>query len=257
MPESCLYMGEVVHRRFTPVRHELRYRVFNLFIDVDRLDETAASLRLFGYNQRRLISLRDRDHGPGDGTPIREHAWKLVRGAEGGAQVARIFMFCYPRVLGYVFNPLTVYYGFDASGRLHMMVYEVNNTFGGRHSYVVPVTGTMAQHAEKHFFVSPFNKVEGRYSFHFNTPAEKLALGVALSVGEQPVLKAYVSGARRKLDDANLLRAFAAMPFLTLKVIGAIHLEALRLWWKGLKLNRRPRGPNHTIDFVPKGNAKP
>lgn len=257
MPHSCLYMGEVVHKRFTPVLHELRYRVFNLFADVDRLAETASALRLFSYNRPGLFSIRDRDHGPGDGTPIREHAWKLMRGAEGGEQVTRIFMFCYPRVLGYVFNPLTVYYGFDANGGLRMMIYEVNNTFGGRHSYVAPVAGALAQRAEKHFFVSPFNKVEGRYSFHFNAPAEKLALGVALSVGEKPVLKAYVSGTRQRLDDANLLRAFAGVPFLTFKVIGAIHLEALRLWWKGLKLNKRPRGPNHTIDFLPESSAKP
>lgn len=257
MPESCLYMGEVVHKRFTPVRHELRYRVFNVFLDVDRLAETASSLRLFSYNRPGLFSIRDRDHGPGDGTPIRDHAWRLVRAAEGGEQVTRIFMFCYPRVLGYVFNPLTVYYGFDGQDRLRMMIYEVNNTFGGRHSYVVPVSENQAQHAEKSFFVSPFNKVEGQYSFHFTEPAAKLALGVALSIAGKPVLNAYVSGVRRTLDDKQLFAAFARFPFLTLKVISGIHLEALRLWWKGLKLNKRPKGPNHTIDFVPKGNAQP
>ncbi len=256
MPENGLYMGEVVHKRFTPVRHELRYRVFNILIDVDRIEDAAASLRLFSYNRPGLVSLRDRDHGPGDGTPIRDHAWSLIRKAEGGEQVSRIFMFCYPRVLGYVFNPLTVYYGFDAQDRLRMMIYEVNNTFGGRHSYVVPVSESLVQHADKHFFVSPFNKVEGRYSFHFTVPGEKLALGVALSVGGQPVLKAYVSGTRRPLDDAQLMRCFAHMPFLTLKVIAGIHVEALRLWWKGLKLHRRPAGPNHTVDFVPGGRAK-
>ena len=139
MPETCLYRGEVVHRRLNPVRHELRYRVFNLFADVDKLEETSASLRFFSYNRFNLFSVLDRNHGPGDGTPIREHAWKLVHGAEGGENVKRVFMFCYPSVLGYVFNPLTVYYGFDAGERLRVMIYEVNNTFGGRHSYVVPV----------------------------------------------------------------------------------------------------------------------
>lgn len=257
MPENGLYAGEVVHKRFTPVRHTLRYRVFNVLLDVDRLAETASALKLFSYNRPGLFAIRDRDHGPGDGTPIRDHAWKLMRGADGGAAVTRIFMFCYPRVLGYVFNPLTVYYGFDADSRLRVMIYEVNNTFGGRHSYVVPVAEGVAQQADKRFFVSPFNKVEGRYSFHFSVPGDRLALGVALSAGGKPVLKAYVSGARRSLDDTQLLKAFAAMPFLTLKVIGGIHLEALRLWWKGLKLNRRPRGPNHTIDFVPGGKLRP
>lgn len=257
MPETSLYRGEVVHRRLTPVRHELRYRVFNLFADVDQLEDTAARLRLFSYNRLNVFSVMDRNHGPGDGTPIREHVWKLVHGAEGGENVKRVFMFCYPSVLGYVFNPLTIYYGFDAEDRLRLMIYEVNNTFGGRHSYVVPVGADFAQTAPKHFFVSPFNAVEGNYSFHFTCPGEKMALGVALSIAEKPVLNAYVSGTRASLTDRALLRSFLGVPFLTFKVIGAIHLQALRLWWKGLKLKRRPQGPNHTVDFLPEVTSKP
>lgn len=257
MPESCLYHGEVVHRRLSPLRHELRYRVFNLFADVDGLEALSARLRLFGYNRLNLFGINDRNHGPGDGTPIREHAWRLVRAAEGGGEVSRIFMFCYPSVLGYVFNPLTVYYGYDDRNLLRVMVYEVNNTFGGRHSYVVPVGESFAQSAPKHFFVSPFNAVEGRYIFRFTAPEQSMALGVALSVGGTPVLKAYVSGERAPLNDAMLLRSFLSVPFLTLKVIGAIHLQALKLWWKGLKINRRPAGPNHTVDVLPEVSSKP
>lgn len=257
MPETCLYRGEVVHRRLHPLRHELRYRVFNLFADVDQLAETAAHLRLFSYNRFNLFGINDRNHGPGDGTPVKDHAWALARGADGGGAVTRIFMFCYPSVLGYVFNPLTVYYGFDADDRLRLMIYEVNNTFGGRHSYVVPVGETFAQTAPKHFFVSPFNAVEGKYDFHFSTPAEKMALGIALTVDSKPVLNAYVSGERLTLNDANLVRSFLSLPFLTFKVIGAIHLQALRLLWKGLKLNTRPKGPNHTVDILPEVSPKP
>jgi DUF1365 family protein len=247
----------VVHRRLNPLRHELRYRVFNLFADVDRLEEAASHLRLFSYNRFNLFSINDRNHGPGDGTPVREHVWKLARGADGGEAVTRIFMFCYPSVLGYVFNPLTVYYGFDAEDRLRLMIYEVNNTFSGRHSYVVPVGETFAQTAPKHFFVSPFNAVEGKYDFHFSAPGEKMALGIALSVEGKPILNAYVSGERMALSDANLARSFLGLPFLTFKVIGAIHLQALRLWWKGLKLNTRPEGPNHTVDILPEVLPKP
>jgi DUF1365 family protein len=257
MPETCLYHGEVVHRRLNPVRHELRYRVFNLFADVDRLEDMSKRLRLFSYNRFNLFSILDRNHGPGDGTPIQEHAWRLVREAEGGEQVSRVFMFCYPSVLGYVFNPLTVYYGFDVLDRLRLMIYEVNNTFGGRHSYVVPVGGELAQRAPKNFFVSPFNAVEGQYIFHFATPSERIALGVALSVAERPMLNAYVSGVRGRLCDSALLRSFIGVPFLTLKVIGAIHLQALRLWWKGLPFKKRPQAPNHTVDFLPEVTSKP
>ena len=152
----------MVHRRLIPLRHELRYRVFNLFADVDQLAELGGTPRLFSYNRLNLFSVMDRNHGPGDGTPIRDHMWKLVRAVEAGRDVKRIFMFCYSSVLGYVFNPLTVYYGVDADERPRVMIYEVNNTFGGRHSYVVPVGDELAQTAPKHFFASPFNAVEGR-----------------------------------------------------------------------------------------------
>ncbi|WP_373505069.1 DUF1365 domain-containing protein [Aestuariivirga sp.] len=257
MAETCLYEGEVVHRRLNPVRHVLRYRVFNLFADVDQLASTSKRLRLFSYNRINLFSIMDNNHGPGDGTPIRDHAWRLVREAGAGGDVKRIFMFCYPSVFGYVFNPLTVYYGFDAEDRPRLMIYEVNNTFGGRHSYVVPVGETLSQSAPKHFFVSPFNAVEGRYDFHFSAPGEKMALGVALTVNQRPILNAYVSGVRRPLDDRNLLRSFLGLPFLTFKVIGAIHLQALRLWWKGLRLKPRPEAPNHTVDILPEVSTKP
>lgn len=257
MTESCLYHGEVVHRRLNPMRHEMRYRVYNLLADVDRLGDLSSSLKLFSYNRFNLFSISDRNHGPGDGTPVREHAWSLVRAAPGGEGVRRIFMFCYPRVLGYVFNPLTVYYGLDAEDRLRLMIYEVNNTFGGRHSYVLPVGDTLAQTAPKHFFVSPFNAVEGHYTFNFTAPEARIALGVALSVEDKPVLKAYVSGVRRPLSDANLLRSFLSIPLLTLKVTAAIHLHALKLWWKGLKLRRRPAGPNHTVDILPEARSQP
>lgn len=257
MALSCLYHGEVVHRRLNPLRHELRYRVFNLFADVDRLDELSQSLKLFGYNRFNLFSIMDRNHGPGDATPVREHAWRLVRESDAGHAVSQVFMFCYPSVLGYVFNPLTVYYGLDAEDRLRLMIYEVNNTFGGRHSYVLPVGDSNAQSAPKHFFVSPFNAVEGHYTFNFTAPGEKMALGVALSVDGAPVLKAYVSGRRKPLTDANLLRSFLGIPLLTLKVTAAIHLHAARLWWKGLRFIRRPAAPNHTVDFLPEARSQP
>ena len=166
-------------------------------------------------------------------------------------------MHTYARVLGYVFKPVSFWYCHRADGSLAAIVAEVNNTFGGRHSYVLPVGDSLAHSAPKHFFVSPFNAVEGHYTFNFTAPEEKMALGIALSVADVPVLKAYVSGTRKPLTDANLLRAFLSVPLLTLKVTAAIHLHALKLWWKGLKLKRRPGGPNHTVDHVPEARSQP
>lgn len=256
MLTSCLYSGEVVHRRLSPIRHELRYTVFNLFADVDRLSDTASSLRLFSYNRLNLFSIMDRNHGKGDGTPIAQHAWSLVREVACGPDIKKIFMFCYPSILGYVFNPLTVYYGFDADERLRVMIYEVNNTFGGRHSYVIPFQDDASQKAPKHFFVSPFNAVEGEYLFHVSVPQQKMALGVALTANGKPVLKAYVTGVSTAFTDANLIRSFLSVPFLTIKIIGAIHWEAFRLWRKGLRPKRRPQAQNHTVDVLPGGTSK-
>ncbi len=238
--QSCLYLGEVVHKRLAPVRHQLRYRVFNLFIDVDALPELARRSRLFGYNRFNLLGISDRDHGAGDGRPIRKHLENLARSVKGGAEVTRFFMFCYPRVLGYVFNPLTVYYGYDATGALRLMIYEVNNTFGGRKSYVIPMAGGLHQKAGKTFYVSPFNAVEGEYGFHLALPDERLSIGITLTTPLGPTLKAYFSGERRPLTDANLLRLFFGLPLQSFRIIGAIYWQALKLWRKGLRIQPRP-----------------
>lgn len=247
---SSLYHGEVVHRRHRPVRHELRYTVFNIFADIDELALLSRRLKLLSYNRFNVFSIADRNHGPGDGTPIRDHIWKLVKAAETGGEVKRVFMFCYPSVFGYAFNPLTVYYGFDAGGGLRLMIYEVNNTFGERHSYVIPVDGASRQSCAKQLYVSPFNKVEGRYDFNFQTPGDDLKLSVTLSTQQGPCLSAWFTGNRTPLTDAALLRSFIGLPLLPLKIIGGIHLEAAKLWWKGMRLVKRPLPPAAPVSIA-------
>ena len=229
---GALYRTKIVHRRFKPVAHELRYRATYLLLDIDRLDETARRLWLFG--------LRDRDLGPsGEGDlPTRLRRMLAERGH--GAGLARIEMLCLPRSLGYVFNPLTTYYGYDADGTLRLMVYEVSNTFGERTHYVLPVpeTGRLTTHQDcrKTMAVSPFNDEAGRYDFTFAAPHDKLALTVTLSREEGRILSAYLSGERRPLSDREILKAFLRDPLQNYRVIGGIHWEAFKLWRKGLQL---------------------
>ncbi|NJM29341.1 MAG: DUF1365 domain-containing protein [Rhizobiales bacterium] len=240
---SCLYRGEVVHKRMKPVQHALRYRVSNVFLDVDELEGHSGKLRLFGYNRFNLFSVMDRDHGPGDGTPIAQHVRSLARQMPEGAKAERFFMFCYPRMMGYVFNPLTVYFGYTGDGALCVTIYEVNNTFGGRASYVLPVAPgqtSIHQNCAKEFHVSPFNRVEGSYGFHAAIPSDKISLGILYRDSEGPCLKAYVTGNRQELSDRALLKTIAAFPFMTLKVIAGIHWEAAKLWLKGLRIEPGP-----------------
>lgn len=241
--KSCLYHGEVVHRRSAPVRHELRYRVFNLFADIDELPELDERLRLFSYNRFNLFSIADRNHGAGDGSSLRAHVWAMVREVDPDCGITQVFMFCYPGVLGFVFNPLTVYYGYTAAGQLRLMIYEVNNTFGQRHSYVIPANDTWEQSCAKSFYVSPFNDADGRYHFRISPPGDTLKLAITLHTAGKPCLAAWFTGTREDLTDRNLFRSFASLPAMPLKVYGGIHWEAARLWIKGLRFKPRPAPP--------------
>ena len=247
-----IYNGTVVHKRVRPKRHALSYRVFSCLFDVDRLGELDRRLRLFSYNRFNLVSLNDRDHSGNE--PLGAYLRRVADESGHGAGVHRFLMLCYPSVLGYVFNPLTVYYGLDREDRVRLMVYEVSNTFGERMTYVLPTgpdaDGVIFQECAKRFFVSPFNDVEGRYQFHVTPPAEKLTVGVALRTGEGPLMTAHFAGNHAPFTDGGLMKAIARTGWLTGKVIAGIHYEALRLWLKGLRLKKRPPAPNPSITFV-------
>ena len=242
---SKLCLGTVVHRRYRPKAHALRYRVFSLLIDLDEVETLGSRLRLFSFNRSNLFSLYEKDHGDAAGQNLKNAIVKKVQAVNPETEIERVVMLCFPRVLGYVFNPLTVYYCFSGDEQLASIVYEVNNTFGDRHHYVLPVEvpsgRALAQSCTKQMYVSPFNAVEGKYEFHVSMPGDKLAIGINLRVDGAPVLKAYLSAHTKTLNDRTLLLAFARMPAMTFKVIAAIHWEALRLWLKGLRIVKRPK----------------
>lgn len=249
---TALYEGVVVHKRLRPVRHALRYHVFSLLLDCGKLPEIDRRLRLFSYNRFNVLSLYDRDHG--DGSSLPRYLQSIAE--RSGAKTERFLMLCYPRMLGYGFNPVTVYFGLNAEGRPVLIVYEVNNTFGERKSYVIPVApdaaaGTISQTCRKSFYVSPFNAVEGRYSFNLTLPGDEITVGIALGDDDGPLLKAHFRGTRSDLSDLMLLVALLRTGWLSVKVIAAIHFEALRLWLKGLRPTKRPPAPETPINFIP------
>ena len=248
-PAAYLYEGHVAHRRLRPVAHRFRYRVISLIIDLDRLDAADRLSPLFGVNRGSLVSFHERDHGKRDGTPLGLQARKLAAEAGVEGEVEKVLLICYPRVLGHAFNPLSVYYLIDAWGGLACMLYEVHNAFAQRHIYVARVEpgeggrDGLRQTRDKLLYVSPFIDMAMRYEFYVTTPAERLFLRISERDREGPVMVATFAAARRVLSSRSLLASCLAVPLLGLKVIGAIHFEAARLWLKGLRPFARPAPP--------------
>jgi len=251
---SALYFGEVLHQRLKPRRHRLHYRVFSMLLDLDEIDGLARRCRLFSRNRFNLFSFCDRDHGPGDGTPLR--AWVEGHLAEAGIDLdgGPIRLLCFPRMLGYVFNPLSVYFCHAPDGALRAVIYEVRNTFGQRHSYLIPIGGgaggAVHQSCAKAFYVSLFNDVEGGYRFSVAPPTDSLAIVINQFDDQGPLLNAWLRGRREMLGDRMLFTAFLRYPLMTVKVIAGIHWEALKLWRKGLRIIRRPAPPAHAVTIV-------
>lgn len=251
---AAIYRGEVVHERLRPKHHKLRYRVFSLLVDLDQIAELGQSFRLFSHNRFNLFSFHDRDHGPGDGHDLAGHIRALLAQAGLADYGARILLLSYPRMLGYVFNPLSVYFCLDGAGRIGAVAYEVSNTFHERKTYLLAAEGggggSLYQKCAKSFYVSPFNTARGAYSFHIQPPDERVGIGVALRDEQGPLLRAHFAGAREPMSERTLAKLALRYPLMTLKVIGGIHLEALRLWWKGVPLARRQAAPGYSVEFV-------
>jgi DUF1365 family protein len=239
---ASLYVGEVMHARLKPIGHRFSYRVMSLLIDLDRLAAADRQSPLFGVNRAALYSFREADHGDRNGSPLRAYAQRCA--AERGIDLTggRVLLLCYPRLLGYTFNPLSVYFCYRAGGELALVIYEVHNTFGEIHPYVLPVqpdqisAAGVRQSQDKLFYVSPFIEMAMRYHFRVLPPKDSVRLRILETDRDGPLLAATFSGRRRALNTAELLRAFFALPLVTLKIVAAIHWEALRLSAKGARL---------------------
>jgi DUF1365 family protein len=254
--DASLYTGRVTHQRLRPMRHRLGYRMYSLLLDLDALPALAARLRLFSLDRFNLFSLHQRDHGAGAGG-LRAHVDTQLQTA-GFVPGGRVLLLAMPRILGYAFNPLSVYFCHAPGGALQAVLYEVNNTFGERHSYLIAVDpaqqqgGRVQQRCAKQLHVSPFLDLDMRYTFRVEPPraGSPLSIGIEAADAQGPVLVAHYAAAGRPLTDAALARVFFTHPLLTLKVIVAIHWQALQLWCKGARLRRQPAAPAQPITIV-------
>ena len=239
---SSLCEGRVHHRRLARPKHAFRYRVFLALLDLDELPALDQRLRLFGHNRRGAVSFRDSDHLEASGRGVRAELAEAVRKAGHDMPDGRVELLTHCRVLGYVFNPVSVFYCYDRDERLALALAEVNNTYGDRHCYVLPVAEpSFDGRSKKLMHVSPFFQPDaGTYRWDLPAPSDRVSLGIDLTREGEPVLAARLSLDRKPLTDRSLASALLRYPFMTVQVIGAIHFEALRLWRKGARFWGRP-----------------
>jgi DUF1365 family protein len=259
MTASSLYSGIVRHRRFGLKTHALRYRMYMALLDLDDLDALDGRLKLFSRNRFNLFSFHDRDHldasakDPASGSLRAQVEADLAEAGItlGGGQITLLSL---PRILGYAFNPLSVYFCHQADGALVAILYAVRNTFRQRHTYLIPVepggSGAIEQTCQKVFYVSPFMDMDMTYAFRVVAPGGNVSVAVDGMQNGARVIATSFAGTQQPLTDRGILRAFLGHPLLSFAVVAGIHWEALKLWLKGVRLRTRPAPPAHAVSII-------
>jgi DUF1365 family protein len=231
---SALYTGTLTHARRSPARHVFRYPVSYWLFDLDELPELERRMRLFSVNRPNVVSLHDRDHF--DGAPLKQAVIDLA----GDPTIGRVLMLTQPRVLGYVFNPVTFYWCYRGDGSLACMVAELNNTFGERLPEVLHGPELRYEH-RKRLHVSPFFGLDQSYEYAFSEPQDEVwaRIHVRDDGGARP-LTAVLHGRRRELSNRSLTALLLRYPLQPLQVTALIHFEALRLWRKRVPFHHKP-----------------
>ena len=239
---SYIYTGNVIHKRFKPKIHSFNYNVFSLLIDLSEIDLLHKTLKIFSYNKLNIISFFDKDHGARDGSSLKEWVLDNLRKNNIDTNDVHIKLLCYPRIFGYVFNPLSVFYVYDKNFDLISILYEVKNTFGEQHVYVFKTKKdqNLIQHmCKKKFHVSPFIEMNCIYFFRLLKPGNKISVIIDLNDPVGKVLYASQDGIKSELTNRNLLKSYLKHPLMTFKIIIAIHYEAFKLWTKGIKFIKK------------------
>jgi DUF1365 family protein len=243
MINSNIYNGTVIHKRFKPKEHFFKYSVFSLLIDLSELDYLDKQVRFFSYNKMNLISFYDKDHGNRDGTSIIDWVKKNLNQNNISSENIKIKLLCYPRILGYVFNPLSVFYVYNNQDKLIAILYEVKNTFGEQHTYIFKINNSdkLLQHnCLKKFHVSPFIEMDCKYFFRTLTPDKKMSVVIdQYDNNDDKLLYASQDGYIADLKSSELLKSYVKHPLMTFKIIIAIHFEAFKLWSKGIKFIKK------------------
>ncbi len=247
--KSCLYSGQVFHRRNRPKQHVLKYSVFTLLLDLSEVESLDSSLWLFSHNRFNLFGFHDTDFGELKDEPLVGYVNRKLSEAGIEKSPSRVLLSCYPRILGFVFNPLSLFYCLDSDGSCFAVVHEVHNTFGERHAYVLPVSTEaqssewINQSADKELFVSPFAHMNMSYQFRLNQPDERQVIVIRANDEDGLLITASYTASKQELTASRLLKFFMVFPLLSAKVVLGIHWEALRLYIKGVPwFKHQPKG---------------
>jgi len=246
---SCLYECAVMHHRLAPKEHHFRHDIFMFYLDLDELDALAQTIRCFSRNRRNLYTFRDDDHLPSGSQPLKQRLLDYVTASGISLDPrGRIMLLTLPRVAGYIFNPVSIYYCFDPSGAPCCAIAEVGNTFGEMKLFLLRPEefheNKMFQKVTpKHFYVSPFSSLELSFDFKLRIPGENLDIRIDDRDGDEKILLSTLTGQRIGLSNPRLLWFTVKYPLVTLKVIALIHWHAFVLWLKHVPFHRKADNP--------------
>ena len=247
---SCIYNGEVTHTRFKPVRHFLKYKTFSLLIDLDEINILDKSIGIFSHNKFNIFSFYDKDHGDRDGGNLKDWVISNLKKFRIKENITNIKVLCYPRILGYVFNPLSIFYCYEKD-KLVAIFYEVKNTFNEQHTYIFKIKNNdeIIQKCRKKFYVSPFMDMETFYNFKLLNPKDKLSVFIKQTDADGTILTATQTGDKKEFSYKQLAINFLKYPLMTIKIISSIHYEALLLWKKGAIYRKREVKLKNNLSF--------
>ncbi len=249
---SCIYNGKVIHKRFKPKEHFFKYKVFSLLLDLSELSLLDKKLKIFSYNKFNILSFYDIDHGPRDGTSLISWVKENLNNNNINSNEIKIKLLCYPRVWGYIFNPLSIFFVYDKNLNLISILYEVKNTFGEQHTYVFKIDkdNQLLEHScKKKFHVSPFIEMNCLYYFKILKPTDKLSVVINQNDDNGKLLFASQDGLKNELNNKNLMISYISNPLMSFKIIGGIHFEAFKLWIKGIKLVKKKFKIKNNVTF--------
>jgi DUF1365 family protein len=242
MINSAIYNGQVIHKRFKPKVHYFKYKVFSLLLDLSELEILDKKVNFFSFNKFNLISFYEKDHGERNGSSLKLWVQKNLEKNNIQDKDIKIKILCYPRIFGFVFNPLSVFYVYNFEDELISILYEVKNTFGEQHTYIFKVlkdSNLIQNNCSKKFHVSPFIEMNCNYFFRLLKPGNKISVIIDQYDSEDKILYASQDGIRSDFNTKQLIKSYLKHPIMTFKIIIAIHYEAFKLWAKGIKFIKK------------------